>query len=324
MKGVNTIAALAAAVSRKHTPSRLGHARLGHARLGRARLGHKAGLLLAAVVTGLTLSLSAHAANPNQGKMFKVAADVGLVPFFMRGTDGKMDGFSNELSQEVAQRMGYDGAEVIDTPFSAIFAGLFSSRYDMVAAPTNTTQERAQQMLFAEPYMAGGLSFLAKKGATVNLLEDLKGKTIAVNNGSFSDRWLQDNQEKYGYKIQRFNKNTDAVQAVAIGRAFANMSETPLARYIATQTPALAPVYDMTTEANYAFAFRKDDTALRNRVDEVLECMKQDGALSKLHVKWFGTEPNAGTAMTVIFPGYGVPDFPGYESTEHTPDCSRP
>ena len=153
---------------------------------------------------------------------------------------------------------------------------------------------------------------------------DLKDKTIAVNNGSFSDRWLHENPVMYGYKIQRFNKNTDAVQAVAIGRAFANMSETPLARYIATKTPALAPVYDMTTEANYAFAFRKDDTALRNRVDEVLECMKQDGSLSKLHVKWFGTEPNAGTAMTVVFPGYGAPDFPGYEPTEHTPDCSRP
>jgi polar amino acid transport system substrate-binding protein len=137
MQGVNTIAALAAAVSRKHSV----------AHLGRARLGRKAGLMLAAVAAGLALSLP--------------AADVGLVPFFMRGTDGKMDGFSNDLTQEVAQRMGYDGAEVIDTPFSAIFAGLFSSRYDMVAAPTNTTQERAQQMLFAEPYMASAGVFVA-------------------------------------------------------------------------------------------------------------------------------------------------------------------
>src|SRR5690606_8112751 len=109
MQGVNTIAALAAAVSRKHSV----------AHLGRARLGRKAGLMLAAVAAGLALSLPAHADNPSKGKLFKVAADVGLVPFFMRGTDGKMDGFSNDLTQKVAQRMGYDGAEAIDTPLSA-------------------------------------------------------------------------------------------------------------------------------------------------------------------------------------------------------------
>src|SRR5690606_41849746 len=96
---------------------------------------------------GVALRLPAHAVNPNQGKMFKVAADVGLVPFFMRGADGKLDGFSNDLTQEVAQRMGYDGTGVIDTPFSAILAGLFSRRFVEVASPTNTTRERAAPML---------------------------------------------------------------------------------------------------------------------------------------------------------------------------------
>ncbi len=312
MQGASKFAALGAAVS-------------GRTERSRSRRSPSMGrMLLAALAAGLALSLPAQAQNPNQGKRFKVAADVGLVPFFMKAPDGKMDGFSNDLAGELAARMGYDGLEVIDTPFSAIFAGLFSGRYDMVAGPINTTMERAQQMLYSEPYMAGGLSFLAKKGAVVDKLEDLKGKTIAVNNGSFSDRWLQDNQAKYGFQIQRFNKNNDAVQAVVIGRAFANLSETPLARWIATQTPALAPVYDYTTDSNYAFVFRKDDTALRNRVDEVLECMKQDGSLVKLHVKWFGTEPDAGTSMTKPYPGYGVPGLPGHDPVEHTPDCSRP
>lgn len=280
------------------------------------------GLVLAGVLA--TLALSAPAAAQAQAKRFKVAADIGLVPFFMKNSNGQIDGFSNDLATELAKRMGYDGLEVVDTPFSAIFAGLFSSRYDMVAGPINITPERAQQMLFTEPYMAGGLSFLTKKGVAVRSLEELKGKMIAVNNGSFSDKWLQDNQAKYGYEIQRFNKNTDAVQAVVIGRAFANLSETPLARYIATQTPALVSAYDYTTDSNYGFVFRKDDVALRNKVEEAIECMKADGALSKLHVKWFGAEPAAGSSMTKVYPGYGTPGTPGYDATEHKPNCAKP
>ena len=294
----------------------------GHTILNRARRA-VGGAIVASLLAATALSVPSIASAQNQGKNFKVAADIGLVPFFMKDASGKLDGFSYELAGELAKRMGYDGLEVVDTPFSAIFAGLFASRYDMVAGPVNITAERASQMLFTEPYMAGGLSFLTKKGVAIASLEDLKGKLIAVNNGSFSDRWLQDNQAKYGYEIQRFNKNNDAVQAVAIGRAFANLSETPLARFIAKQTPTLVSAYDYTTDSNYGFTFRKEDTATRNKVEDAIECMKTDGSLAKLHVKWFGAEPTPGSSMTKVYPGYGTPGTRGYDATEHSLRCGK-
>lgn len=267
----------------------------------------------------LTISPAVHA----QAKTLKVAADVGLVPFFIRNASDGLEGFSYDFINEVAKRLGYSGAEVTDTPFSAIFAGLFSKRYEMIAAPTNITAERASQMLFSEPYMAGGISFLTKKGVKLEKLEDLKGKLIAVNNGSFSDKWLQENQSKYGYEVQRFNKNTDAVQAVVIGRAFANLSETPLARWVAKETPILQTAYSHTTGSNYGLVFRKDDVAFRNKVENVIECMKTDGSLAKIHQKWFNVVPDAGSSMTKVFPGNGAPGFEGYDPVEHTLNCQK-
>src|SRR5690606_36274313 len=108
------------------------------------------------------------------------------------------------------------------------FAGLFSKRYEMISAPTNITEERAEQMLFSEPYMPTGIGFLTKKGAEIRTLEDLKGKAITVNNGSISDKWLTEHESQYGFTIQRYNKNADAVQAVMIGRAFANAADVPV------------------------------------------------------------------------------------------------
>ena len=53
-----------------------------------------------------------------------------------------------------------------------------------------------------------------------------------------------------------------------------------------------------------------------------IECIKRDGTLAKLHEKWFGTKPSPGSAAATIYPGYGVPDMPGYDPTEHAPACS--
>lgn len=307
-------------IAEEHSVPSLSLNKGGNAMLRRVR----SGALKIAVATAVGFGcMAAPAGAQTQAATFKVAADVGLVPFFIRSPTGGVEGFSYDFVVELANRLGYQKAEVVDTPFSAIFAGLFSERYDMIAAPTNITEQRAEQMLFSEPYMAGGISFLVKKGGKVAQLEDLKGKIIAVNNGSFSDKWLQDNQAKYGYEIQRFNKNADAVQAVVIGRAFANLSETPLARWVATQTPMLETAYSHTTGSDYGFAFRKSDAALRIKVENAIECMKTDGTLEKLHVKWFSVAPDAGSSMTKTFPGYGAPGFPGYDATEHEPDCSK-
>ena len=50
--------------------------------------------------------------------------------------------------------------------------------------------------------------------------------------------------------------------------------------------------------------------------------MKLDNTIAKMHEKWFGVAPAAGSAAVIVFPGYGVPDMPGYDPTAHTPSCS--
>lgn len=109
----------------------------------------------ASVVT-LAAALMGAGLAPAGAETLKVAADVGFAPFAMRNVSGQIDGYSYDLIQAVAKKAGYTGVEVSDTPFNAIFAGLFSNRFDLVFSPVNITNERASQMLFTEPYLAGG------------------------------------------------------------------------------------------------------------------------------------------------------------------------
>ena len=123
-------------------------------------------------------------ADHPQNEKLKIACDLGFAPFCFKTTSGEITGFTYDLSEALAKKLGRPGIDVTDSNFSAIFAGLFSKRYEMIPAPTNITPERAAQMLFSEPYMPTGIGFLVKKGGKIANLEDLKGKALTVNNGS--------------------------------------------------------------------------------------------------------------------------------------------
>ena len=64
-----------------------------------------------------------------------------------------------------------------------------------------------------------------------------------------------------------------------------------LARYYNTKNPGKYAVLDETMgDEVVAVAFRKDDTALRDKIDKVLDEMKKDGTCKKISEKWMGAD----------------------------------
>ena len=57
---------------------------------------------------------------------------------------------------------------------------------------------------------------------------------------------------------------------------------------------------------------------MRDQLETAIECLKQEGAIAKLHEKWFGIAPAAGSAAVTVFPGNGVPDMQGYDPAPRT------
>jgi polar amino acid transport system substrate-binding protein len=280
-------------------------------------------LVLVGLGIGLALAappLRAQESDHPTAKTLVVGSDFGIAPWMVRGTGGP-EGFGVDMVNEIAKRLGRPGVEIVDVNFSGLFAALFAKRMEFTVNPLNITAERAERMLYTEPFFATGNGFLVRAAEEMKGLEDLKGKAIAVNRGTISDTWATANAERLGFEVQRYDTFPDSVQAVITRRAYAALNEIPTAVYAASQNRAMKVGFKDFTGRNFGFAFRPESREYRNKVEEVIECMKLDGTLVKLHEKWYGSAPDPMSSLTAVYFGYGPPGLKGYEPTAHKPSC---
>lgn len=260
-------------------------------------------------------------ATPVTAETYNVALDGTFAPHAMPTLDGGVEGFNVDLAAALAKQMGAT-LDVTAAQWSGLLPGMQAGTYDFLVAPTTVTEERSENMLFSEGYLNTDFQFVVKAGAeTVDSLEGFKGKVIAVNKGSAYDKWARDLTDEVGWTVESYGTNTDAVQAVMSGRAFANVAGNTVSAWAVKQNPALELSYLFSTGKVFAIPFPKGSEALRVKVESALECLKVNGTMASLSEKWFGVTPAEGAAATTVYPGFGVPDLAGYEATDHTPDC---
>jgi len=258
-----------------------------------------------------------------QEKPLVVGVDGTFAPHAMPKLGGGVEGFNVDLINAIGAKMGRK-VEIFAGQFSGLIPAMNAGELSFVGAPTTVTPERAQQLLFTEGYLNTYYAFVVPlKAADAKSLDDLKGKTISVNRGSAYDKWLQENAAKYGFKPESFGTNADAVQALISGRADVHMSGNTVAAYAVLKAKDQIKLATLKLDEGLVWgaAFRKDDAALRNAVEEALECLKMEGAVARLHEKWFGFKPAAGSAAVTVYPGYGVPGMPGHDPKPHQPHC---
>lgn len=256
-----------------------------------------------------------------QEKTYKVALDGTFAPHAMPKLDGGVEGFNVDLADALAGELGAK-LDLTAAQWSGLLPGMQSGTYDFLVAPTTVTEERTKNMLFSEGYLNTDFQFAVKANApVVDTLEGFKGKTIAVNKGSAYDRWARDLEGKIGWTVESYGTNADAVQAVVSGRAFANVAGNTVTAWAIKKTTGLKLSYLHSTGKVFAIPFRKGDEALRQTIENALECLKINGTIAKLHEKWFGYAPVEGSAAVTVYPGYGVPDLAGYDATAHESKC---
>ena len=218
----------------------------------------------------------------------KVGMSGGYFPFTFVEQD-TLKGFEVDVMEAVAEEMGTE-VEFVTANFSGLFGMLESGRIDTIANQITITEEREQKYLFTSPYVYDGAQVVTKEGNDeVSGVEDLAGKTVAVNLGSNYEQLLRELPYADEIDIRTYESNIE--QDTALGRVDAFVMDRVSATQVIKEKPlSLALAGKPFSEIRNALPFRQDDQVLRDEVDQALDTLREDGTLSEISERWFDAD----------------------------------
>lgn len=238
-------------------------------------------------LTGLALSAFAVTAHADT---LRVGMSGGYYPFTFVEQD-ELKGFEVDVMNAVGEQIGED-IEFVTASFSGLAGMLDSGRIDTIANQITITPERQAKYAFTQPYVYDGAQVVVREGNdAIQGVEDLKGKTVAVNLGSNYEQLLRELPYADQIDIKTYDSNIE--QDVALGRADAFVMDRVSATQVIKDKPLpLQLAGKPFSGIENALPFRDDEAgrALRDRVDAALAELRENGTLTQISEKWFGTD----------------------------------
>ena len=209
-------------------------------------------------------------------------------PPFAFKEDDTFTGFDIDVIQEVLKRLK---KEIIfkDMPFDALIPEIQVGNIHVIAAGMTPTEERAKRTLFTHPHLTGNpLVIISRKDRQpLTKLDDLRGKTVVVNEGYIADSFMS---EQPGIDVLRLSSNlvSDGMLTLQTGRAdafvTAQYSIKPYFEKYDSNDFYVTPIAN--TEETSAFAISNYYPDLRRDIQVMLNEMEQDGTLAAIKTKW--------------------------------------
>ncbi|QLY33745.1 amino acid ABC transporter substrate-binding protein [Nocardia huaxiensis] len=241
-------------------------------------------LFAAVLAVAATVGLAACGSNDDPN-VLKVGTEGTYSPYSYQD-NGQLTGYDVEVIKAVGDKIGRK-VEFVQTPWDAIFAGLESKRFDLVANQVTINPEREQKYSLSQPYTTSEGVIITKTGNTaIKTLADLSGKTCAQ---STTSNWSKV-ASGAGCKVEGVEGFVQAIQLLKTGRVDASVNDSlAVADYTTKNGQGDVQVAGKTGETSkMAFAARKDSQALTDQINKALDELRADGTLARISEKYFG------------------------------------
>ena len=241
-----------------------------------------------AALTAATLAL------PVSAETIRVGMSGGYFPFTFVKQD-ELQGFEVDLMNALGAKTG-DTVEFTTMSFSGLIGALEAGRIDTIANQITITPDRQAKFAFSQPYVYDGAQVVVKKGNETEItgVENLKGRTVAVNLGSNFEQLLRELPFADEIDIRTYESNIE--QDTALGRVDAFVMDRVSSAQVIKKSPLpLALAGEPFSEIQNALPFRNDaeGLALRDKLDAALTELKADGTLKAISEKWLDQDVTA-------------------------------
>lgn len=238
-----------------------------------------------------TLALSTSLIAPAMAAdAVKVGMSGRYYPFTFVKQD-ELQGFEVDVWNAIGERLDRE-VEFVTTNFSGLFGMLETGRIDTISNQITITPERLEKYDFADPYVYDGVQIVVRKGNdSIQGLDDLKGKKVAVNLGSNFEQLMRKHDTNNEINIITYETNLE--QDVALGRTDAFVMDRVGSAQLIKEAGLplqLAGKPFETLENAFPFVKTPEQQALLAEVNRALAEMRADGTLTQISQKWLGAD----------------------------------
>ncbi len=243
------------------------------------------------VFVGMIIALATTTALASE-RPVKIAIEGQYPPFNYVDKDGVPNGFEVDLAKALCKEIGRTCKFVV-LDWDGILTGLLSRKVDAVMASMSITDERKKSVAFTQKYYEESGSYIAKKGSGIEISKDgLKGKRVGVQRSTTWSTYVENTYPDA--TILYYDDDNRGCLDLLAGRIDTYLAQSYFMNQWLKKPEAQsleitgAPVRD--TEyigEGIGIALRKEETDLKNQLNQALEKLLKNGTYQKIASRYF-------------------------------------
>ena len=238
--------------------------------------------------------------------VLNVATNCEFEPFEYLDESGNPTGIDMDIAAALAKELGLT-CKIKDMAFDSVVGSVASGAQDIAMAGLTVTNERKQSVDFTQTYFSSSQVVIAKNGSAIldvvaasdseedinsaiaSIESALKGTKIGVQNGTTGYAYVSGDSDDYegiGATAVGYASGALAVQALMNGTVdYVIIDAVPASKLVAANEGIKASTVVLTGE-DYAFAVKKGNTELLNKINKAMDKLIADGTIETIFSKY--------------------------------------
>jgi ABC-type amino acid transport substrate-binding protein len=220
---------------------------------------------------------------------WRVGMDPSFPPFESLDESGTPIGYDVELAEQLAHQWGLE-VEIVAIGFDSLIDALQAGKIDSIVSALPHDPRLTKDIAYSEPYFDAGVRLAVPEDSDIESIDDLEGKTIAVEWGSAGDmvgrRIMRDGIDA---KSAKYPTPQEAVNGLLLDDSIDALLIDNVTLRTAQGTGAAIRTVGPALESDpYVVAMPLHAGDLQKNVAEALKILMQEGTLDALEANWFG------------------------------------
>ena len=216
--------------------------------------------------------------------VLRVGMDFGTPPF-AAAPDGTLQGYTVDLAQDLAVRLGVTAA-IIETPTDGFYDALRTDRVDLILSTLPPVPAFAD-IAYSPAYVEIGARIVVRAESALRTPDDLAGKRVGAELGSDGDLALRVLARRVPLTRESdYDSGEAALTALHMDALDAVVMDGIAARRAIAADSTLALLLTPVLPKSYVLVTRRIAPSLTAHVGTALAAARADGTLTRLDDRW--------------------------------------